>query len=384
MMTAVTMISLVVVVVCLVVSQECLAFSNTIIVGSTRPTKTATATTTYHCRNNDAYIRPSPVRRSFVGLPLFAKKEENIKKKRPRNNTTKRMSSAAKAAASSSSSSSSSLSSGTPGKLIKLPTQKKSNTMVASIEMAQIMMDKRRHEDLKKELRSKYPFIPGDVIDFCMDITANAFTSIAPKELQHALTPGGFVKLRPELRTNIVTVALQQPFIQDIPILKDDDKRSILNTVVDMALDTMLQDAQDVLSEPEERLDAIRIQQENIYKIMGRKKLLLYRLKRYPLRILVGTSLVLLLLYELHREPVLLAVISSIQLAFMKCKVFFISLLTTSQTTYIGVKKQCIRFVKQTKFEIQSTWKSITRGATKHKRKIIKLTTTTARNKVRR
>ena len=383
-MTAVTMISLVVVVVCLVVSQECLAFSNTIIVGSTRPTKTATATTTYHCRNNDAYIRPSPVRRSFVGLPLFAKKEENIKKKRPRNNTTKRMSSAAKAAASSSSSSSSSLSSGTPGKLIKLPTQKKSNTMVASIEMAQIMMDKRRHEDLKKELRSKYPFIPGDVIDFCMDITANAFTSIAPKELQHALTPGGFVKLRPELRTNIVTVALQQPFIQDIPILKDDDKRSILNTVVDMALDTMLQDAQDVLSEPEERLDAIRIQQENIYKIMGRKKLLLYRLKRYPLRILVGTSLVLLLLYELHREPVLLAVISSIQLAFMKCKVFFISLLTTSQTTYIGVKKQCIRFVKQTKFEIQSTWKSITRGATKHKRKIIKLTTTTARNKVRR
>ena len=382
-MTAVTMISLVVVVVCLVVSQECLAFSNTIIVGSTRPTKTATATTTYHCRNNDAYIRPSPVRRSFVGLPLFAKKEENIKKKRPRNNTTKRMSSAAKAAASSSSSSSS-LSSGTPGKLIKLPTQKKSNTMVASIEMAQIMMDKRRHEDLKKELRSKYPFIPGDVIDFCMDITANAFTSIAPKELQHALTPGGFVKLRPELRTNIVTVALQQPFIQDIPILKDDDKRSILNTVVDMALDTMLQDAQDVLSEPEERLDAIRIQQENIYKIMGRKKLLLYRLKRYPLRILVGTSLVLLLLYELHREPVLLAVISSIQLAFMKCKVFFISLLTTSQTTYIGVKKQCIRFVTQTKLEIRSTWKSITRGATKHKRKIIKLTTTTARNKVRR
>ena len=375
-MIALTTIALVVVLICLVATQESCAFSNTIVGSSAR---------TFRGRNNDAYTRPSPLPpKTYVG-PLFAKKEDINKRKRTRNsNTTKRMSSAAKAAASSSSSSLSTA----PGKLIKLSTTNQksssSNTMIASIEMAQIMMDKRRHEELKKELRSKYPLIPGDAIDFCMDITANAFTSIAPKELQQALTPGGFVKLRPELRTNVVNVALQQPFLQDIPILNDNDKRSILITVVDMVLDTMLQDAQDVLSEPEERLDAIRIQQENIYKIMGRKKLLLYRLKRYPLRILVGTSLVLLLLYELHREPVLLAVISSIQLAFMKCKVFFISLLTTSQTTYIGVKKQCIRFVKQTKFEIQSTWKSITRGATKHKRKIIKLTTTTARNKVRR
>ena len=246
------------------------------------------------------------------------------------------------------------------GKIIKLPSD--GNSMVASIEMAQILMDKRRHDELKKELRTKYPLIPGDVIDFCMDLTADGFTSIAPKELQTALEPGGFQKMKPELRSNIVKLALQQQVIQDIPIIKEDDKRMILNSVVDLVLDNMLQDAQNVLSDPEDRLDQLRLQQEQVYKIMGTKKLMMYRIKRYPLRILLGISLASLLGYELcFNEPIIAAFVASINLTVLKCKSFILGIVTTIKRSILNTEKQ-----------IKVSWKSFIKTITKHKKKLLK------------
>ena len=122
----------------------------------------------------------------------------------------------------------------------------------------------------------------GDVIDFCMDMTAEGFRSIAPKEFQRALQPGGFAEIRPGLNDMVVKSLLQESVIRDIPVLKQSEKSKLLASMVDFLLDSMIKDAHDVLLAPEERLDMIRMKQEQIFKIMGRKKLFLYRLRRYP------------------------------------------------------------------------------------------------------
>jgi hypothetical protein len=157
----------------------------------------------------------------------------------------------------------------------KSPIKKQASQMETGIQIAQLLLDKRQQATLKQDLKRQYPLIPGDIINVCLDMTADVFSTIAPKEFKDALRPGGMEKLRPEIRNAIVSNMMQQQAIRDIPVLKDHDKQKLLLGVVDLALDVLLQDAQEVLAAPEDRLDALQVQHRQIHKLMGPQRLAL-------------------------------------------------------------------------------------------------------------
>ena len=195
--------------------------------------------------------------------------------------------------------------------------------METGIQIAQILLDKRQQDVLKKDLKRQYPLIPGDIIDVCLDMTANAFSAIAPKEFKDALRPGGMEKLRPDIRNAIVSNMMQQQAIRDIPVLKDHDKQKLLLGVVDLALDVLLQDAQEVLAAPEDRLDALQVQQRQIHKLMGRKRLALYRVQRYPLRVALVVAVVALFPYQQRTTAVMTAVTAALQTVLVKLQLLW-------------------------------------------------------------
>jgi hypothetical protein len=209
----------------------------------------------------------------------------------------------------------------------KLPIKKQTSQMETGIQIAQLLLDKRQQVALKKDLKRQYPLIPGDIIDVCLDMTADAFSTIAPKEFKDALRPGGMEKLRPEIRNAIVSNMMQQQAIRDIPVLKDHDKQKLLLGVMDLALDVLLQDAQEVLAAPEDRLDALQVQQRQIHKLMGPQRLALYRVRRYPGRVAMGAAVVAFFLYQQRTTAVMTAVTATIQTVLVKLQLFWSGLM---------------------------------------------------------
>jgi hypothetical protein len=150
------------------------------------------------------------------------------------------------------------------------------------IQTAQLLLDSKRQTQVKQQLKQDFPLVPGAVIDACLDLTSQAFSTIAPKKLQLALQPGGMVKVRPELQSAIVDSALKQQMIQAFPLLNREDKAKLLESVVGVTLDYLLQDAQALLEAPEIRLEALELQLKQVKQRMGFARLFKYRLTQNP------------------------------------------------------------------------------------------------------
>jgi hypothetical protein len=198
--------------------------------------------------------------------------------------------------------------------------------MEIGIQTAQLLLDSRRHDELKRKIQKVYPLVPDAVLDVCIDITATAFTRVAPGKIQEALKPGGMEKAQPELKKALVGAIMDQQVVRDIPLLKNKDKEAMLSTVVDFALEFVLKDAKEVLAAPEVQLQALEEQIRRVKALMGPRKLALYRIRNNPIQVTTAVALSAALLYTRRENKAIAAVTAVVRMAFSKALVLLVML----------------------------------------------------------
>lgn len=171
------------------------------------------------------------------------------------------------------------------------------------IQSAQLLMDPRRHDKLKKNIQRSWPLVPDAFLDPCIDLCADAFRSVAPKKMKQALKPGGMEKVRPDIERSIVEVTMNQQVVRDIPVLDDADKRKMLELIVDLSLDAILDDAEEILAAPEVRLQALEEEMREVKQLMGPWRLLLYRIRNNPVPVSIALALSATLVYVKRDDP---------------------------------------------------------------------------------
>ena len=137
------------------------------------------------------------------------------------------------------------------------------------IQTAQLLMDTRQHKRLKDQISATFPWMPGNALDVAINLVAKAFTNIAPDDLKSALKPGGMERARPAIRQSIVSFVLEHQTIKDFKLLNDNEKHRLMESLVDMAMNELLKDAEWVLSAPEVRLEALEMEVKTVKDEMG-------------------------------------------------------------------------------------------------------------------
>jgi hypothetical protein len=203
--------------------------------------------------------------------------------------------------------------------------------MGIGMQTAQLLLDKRRHDELKQNMRVDYPLVSDSVLDICIDITAKAFTMVAPEKIRKALKVGARQQTQPELKKALVRAALDQKVIRDIPVLNNKDKEALLGNVVDLALRFVMRDAKAVLAAPEVRLQALEEQVRRVKAQMGPWRLSLYRLRNNPLQVAtpIFVALSAVLLYAQRDDPTVVTFTTIARRAFSKLVVPLLTLVQT-------------------------------------------------------
>lgn len=181
--------------------------------------------------------------------------------------------------------------------------QKQQGGIELSIQTAQLLMDPRRHDKLKQNIQRKWPLVPDGILDTCIDLCADGFRSVAPDKLKLALKPGGMEKVRPDIERSFVNVCIEQQIVRDIPILDDEDKKKMLEGIVDLALDNILDDAEELLAAPEVRLQALEEETREVKQLMGPWRLLLYRIRNNPIPVVIAVAASACLVYVKRDDP---------------------------------------------------------------------------------
>jgi hypothetical protein len=193
------------------------------------------------------------------------------------------------------------------------------------IQTAQLLLDKRRHDELKQNMKVDYPLVPDSVLDIFIDITARAFTTVAPEKIRNALLQQ---EAQPALKKALVDAAMDQKVIRNMPVLNSKDKEALLGNVVDLALRFVLRDAKAALAAPEVRLQALEEQVRRVKAQMGPWKVALYRLRNHPLQIAapILVALSILLWYALRDNSTVLTVTAIARKMFSKVVVPLLTL----------------------------------------------------------
>jgi hypothetical protein len=150
------------------------------------------------------------------------------------------------------------------------------------------LLDKRRHAELTRDVQKQFPFVPLAVLEGCVNVVADAVLVVTPEKLQQALRPGGMAKLGPDISREITRFVLKQPIMDAIPVLNANDKASLVESMVNTAMDFLLRDAQTILASPEVRLEALEAEVQNVKRLMGPWRLFLFRLRRLPRIVKMG------------------------------------------------------------------------------------------------
>lgn len=177
--------------------------------------------------------------------------------------------------------------------------KKKSNPMESGIETALLLLDKKRQNLWKADVKKEYPLIPSGVVDVCLDAACDVFSSVAPSQLKQALQPGGLEKVRPEIENRIVQQLLKDT--NTIPLPKS-DKKQILSNLVHVSLDFVFQDALVFLAEPNIKLLALEEQRYQIRRYMTKRQCIWYEIRYHPIRTTALTSAGILFAVLLYRE----------------------------------------------------------------------------------
>lgn len=161
---------------------------------------------------------------------------------------------------------------------------RKQSELEIGIRAAQLLMDARKQKELKRDITAAFPLVPEPVVDGVISVTADAFKTIAPEELQLALRPGWIAKNRSRLRQPIVFAVMDNDVMRDVPVLSGDAKKSLVEKLVDLGLDRIVEEADGLLTAPEIRLAALEAQVREVKMQMGRRRLLWYRIRKNPRR----------------------------------------------------------------------------------------------------
>jgi hypothetical protein len=191
------------------------------------------------------------------------------------------------------------------------------NNMVTSgVETALLLGSKKRQAVFKKDITSKFPFLPPAVLDACLDALSSSFESVAPSDLKKALQPGGLDKVRPKLESQVIENVKNQDVIKGIP-LPNKDKESLVKYVVTLSFDYLLGDAQAALQAPALKLQTLSREQYEIRKFMSFREIVWYRLRYQPIQtvsltLLIGWSL--FLTYRQYQKTTAISTIRNILL----------------------------------------------------------------------
>lgn len=170
----------------------------------------------------------------------------------------------------------------------KRPTSATSAGVVAVVETATLLSDKRQQNQFKKKIRNEFRWIPSELLDICLDSATVAFAQVAPSELKSAFQQGNFQKVvRPKLKDTIVTSLESQPLYHSLPLLDLDTKRKLVSYLVNLSLDYLLKDVELVLANPFDKLRLLDEERRKLQQRMTFWQLTWYRLRFYPGRVLM-------------------------------------------------------------------------------------------------
>jgi len=214
-------------------------------------------------------------------------------------------------------------------------------------ETVLLLSNKKRKEDFKDEMSLKFPLIPSPIIDLCLDSLTDSFSNVAPSELKKALQPGGLKKFRPGLEARLVKSLQKNSKLGSLP-------STTLTYLVSLALDYVLKDMEELLADPDEKLQALEKRQRQIERYMSRWQLMSYRIRYHPAKTamaiaatgLTGVALVrwcqhLAITSTRFRE--ILHVITPVLLAVYSTIVSFVQVAVAKVTMLIGTASEAVK-----------------------------------------
>mmetsp|Transcript_16354 Transcript_16354/g.37860 ORF Transcript_16354/g.37860 Transcript_16354/m.37860 type:complete len:318 (-) Transcript_16354:1160-2113(-) len=151
----------------------------------------------------------------------------------------------------------------------------------AGVETALVLRNKQQRTQWTKDVNERFPWIPPSVVSGCVDGLASAFADIAPKDLQKALKPGGLEKVRSRIEADFVRNVQAQPVVRKLPI-PNDDKKKLVEHLVDLSLDFFLKDIEPVLAAPSMKLRVLDRERREILSCMSLRQRIWYRLRYKP------------------------------------------------------------------------------------------------------
>jgi hypothetical protein len=158
-----------------------------------------------------------------------------------------------------------------------------SNVQVG-IQTAQLLLNAKRHDELKRGIKKSFPLVPDAALNVFVRLTAAAFRDAAPEQLRRALRPGGMEAVRPQLEQSVVDRVMKQPLVAAIPVLNKKEKKDLVATAVDLALDVLLEESSWVLSSPQVRLESLQNEIDDIARNeMNWVQRVRWKAQRHPL-----------------------------------------------------------------------------------------------------
>jgi len=149
-----------------------------------------------------------------------------------------------------------------------------------AIRAAQICLDDRTRKAWKKQVKQKYPLLPGSTVDVVLGVASDAFKVVTPDELKRALTPGGIEAERPKLKRKLADALLVSLSPTLGSFLSQKEQQVVRRPALDIALDNLTANLPELLKQQEDRLFALQEEAASLQREMGWRKLLWFRLRR--------------------------------------------------------------------------------------------------------
>lgn len=186
--------------------------------------------------------------------------------------------------------------------------QDTTKALESAIQTALILTDEKRNAKWKEDIRSKFHFLPGFVVDKCADALADAVASVAPKsELKRALQPGGLEKLRPKWERDIVAILEKrtETLLKDnlvAGLMTTEQRKAFLEDLVKRSFDILFRDVEKLLAGPKSKLQTLEATKREIQKTMTFWELTAYRIQFFPKQMAMIGLASMYISYSLYQQ----------------------------------------------------------------------------------
>ena len=186
-----------------------------------------------------------------------------------------------------------------------------------------LLTNKKRQEELKQDIHHHYPFVPAGLVDRAVDSVVEAFTTLAPKQVQEVLQPGVFTQqIRPELEQTMIDTILRtfhnnrnrKDSRTNLPFqfVSTKDQTKMVRTMVSMGFDYLLHDAEYALQDPIAQIRLLDVQKHQLQHYLTWYELNCnYRLRYYSIQMTLLGLTTMCSLAVLYQHVVQSGVVSS-------------------------------------------------------------------------